>query len=527
MQLTRLDILVLATVVLIGLLHLPYPFEGDQALFTIGAWNMSQGGILYRDFWDLKQPGIYAFYLLAGAMFGFHEVGIHSFELLYMLAFSAVLIITLKDYYTQRAICLQHTSAICLRHASAICLRHASAIASLTPLLTVGIYYGVSGAWHLTQLEALVGFPMFLAVYFAVKASQVQKSQFGLFFLSGIMGGIVLLFKLIFLPILLVFWAIALLDPLREKRFFNSLIPIGLPVVLGTLLPLAIATIYFAQFDLLPLVYQTFFERPFQIFIQSPFSTNERFINSLKWFISRFAPAIVFAFIGAYKSKRQPRDLMTLYLVAWLISGLGVIFLQYKLGWEYYYMLIFVPLGILAGKGWDCWWQLIRQNPALNSPWKKRSVAAFSLIFLFSTALISLARKSFFLFQEGFALKSEQQRGYQSRLAPDYQTILNEVAWLKKPETLPGDIYVFGDPRYYLLSGRKRAIAFHLWTPLIPAQWMQLGEQLQSDRPVYIFVEKRFSFILQEQPQIARFIASNYKLLHNSNAGVWYGLNPY
>lgn len=149
----------------------------------------------------------------------------------------------------------------------------------------------------------------------------------------------------------------------------------------------------------------------------------------------------------------------------------------------------------------------------------------FSLIFLFSTAVISLARKSIFLVQEGFALKGEQQRRYQSRLAPDYPTILKEVAWLKKPESLPGDIYVFGDPRYYLLSGRKGAIAFHLWTPLIPAQWMQLRKQLQKARPVYIFVETRFSFQLQEKPQIARLIASEYKLSRQSNAGVWYVLN--
>ncbi|GET35759.1 hypothetical protein MiSe_05040 [Microseira wollei NIES-4236] len=501
MRLTRLDILVLATVVLIGLIHVPYPFEGDQALFTIGAWKMSQGGILYRDFWDLKQPGIYAFYLLAGSMFGFHEVGIHSFELLYMLAFSAVLIITLKDYYSQRA------------------------IASLTPLLTVGIYYGVSGAWHLTQLEALVGFPMFLALYFAVKAYLAQKYQFGLLFLSGVMGGIVLLFKLIFLPILLVFWAMALIDAVGVKGFFKRLIAIGVTVVLGTLLPLAIAGIYFAQFDLLPLLYQNFFERPIQIFNQSPFSTNERFIKSVMWFISRLAPLIVFGSIGAYTFKRQPRDLMTLYLVLWLISGLGVILIQYKLGWEYYFMLIVVPLGILAGKGLEFLWQIIRQNPGLNLPCKKRSVAAFSLIFLFSTALISLARKSFFLVLEGFAIKQDQQRGYQSHLAPDYPTILKEVAWLKKPERLPGDIYVFGDPRYYLLSGRKRAIAFHLWTPLVPDQWMQLREQLQAERPVYIFVETRFSLLLQKQPQIARFIASNYNISHQSNAGVWYILN--
>jgi hypothetical protein len=39
-----------------------------------------------------------------------------------------------------------------------------SLIASLAPLLTVGHYYVVSESWHLTQVEGLVGLPMYLAV---------------------------------------------------------------------------------------------------------------------------------------------------------------------------------------------------------------------------------------------------------------------------------------------------------------------------------------------------------------------------
>ena len=142
-------LLALGFIILIGLIHLPCPFGGDQALFTIGALKISNGAILYRDFWDLKQPGFYGFYVLAGSLFGFDEVGIHTFELLYMTFFRLVLMKTLRGYYTNPS------------------------MAGLVPLLTVGIYYGVSGQWHLTQLEALVGFPMFLSLWFASESSSI------------------------------------------------------------------------------------------------------------------------------------------------------------------------------------------------------------------------------------------------------------------------------------------------------------------------------------------------------------------
>ena len=55
---SKLEILALAAVVLIGLVYVPHPFRDDQAFFTMGAWKISHGAMLYRDYWDIKQPGI-------------------------------------------------------------------------------------------------------------------------------------------------------------------------------------------------------------------------------------------------------------------------------------------------------------------------------------------------------------------------------------------------------------------------------------------------------------------------------------
>ena len=84
------------------LVNLPQPFTGDQALFTIRASEMSDGKILYRDLWVPKQPGIFYFYFVGGMLFGFNEIGVHTFELLYMTALSIVLILALKGYFKHR-----------------------------------------------------------------------------------------------------------------------------------------------------------------------------------------------------------------------------------------------------------------------------------------------------------------------------------------------------------------------------------------------------------------------------------------
>src|SRR4249919_2061776 len=91
---------VLGVIALLGILAAPLPFTGDQALFASGARQLARGGVLYRDFWDVKQPGIYLWYLGGGALFGYSEVALHLVEVAYQLAFAVVLIVTLRGRFS-------------------------------------------------------------------------------------------------------------------------------------------------------------------------------------------------------------------------------------------------------------------------------------------------------------------------------------------------------------------------------------------------------------------------------------------
>lgn len=504
----RLDLLILVIVALIGLLHLQYPFSGDQALFTIGAMKMKGGAVLYRDFWDLKQPGSFVFYLIAGLLFGFSEAGIHLFELLYWIGFAVVLLLTMRNYFDNRA------------------------ILSIAPLLTVGVYYGVSGSWHLTQVEGLVGFPLLLALWFASESSTREEHSPRRMFLSGLMGGIVLAFKFLLLPILLSFWFAVILRALvwRREHLRNVAVRILAPTLLGMALPLIILFCYFAAAGTLGLLSYTFFEYPARAISELPRPGWGRLLGGLRWFVGWSAPLLALAFIGASMSRR--RSLVTLNLVLWFFVGMGVIFMQRLSWWEYHYLLLVVPLGLLAAKGLDVLWERMR-GLAIDAPLRRIRVAAvFVLALLFLPLIVTLASKSLVLARHGFALDRERRLQYQSVVGQDYsvsdyKTALEEVAFLSEPSSLPGKIHVCGNPVYYYLSGREPSIASNGWMLelFLPEQWSEMTAQLAKARPPYLFISAEYPDIIRSRsPLTTNFIEKHYRELRRSSAGVWYVL---
>ncbi len=273
----QIGALACAVIVLIGVIDLPKPFSPDQAFFTIGAWKIDHGAVLYRDYWDIKQPGIFFFYLAAGKLFGFDEIGIHAFELLYMAAFALILVITLWEYF------------------------ESPWSNGLVALLTVGFYYCVSRIPHagqdtLTQVEGLVGFPMFLCLWFASRAAG-KKGYSGNLFMSGLMGGLALGLKLMFLPILLLFWVATVWYPgLRgQKDIWGPAVRSGASLLLGLLAPLLLVSEYFARHGALGALYFTSLVWPVLAIGHLPLAGPGRLLSGLSFFMGGFAPLLALA----------------------------------------------------------------------------------------------------------------------------------------------------------------------------------------------------------------------------------------
>jgi hypothetical protein len=176
----------------LGLLSLARPFTGDQALFVVGAEQLARGDVLYREFWDLKQPGIYYFYLVGGELFGYDEVGIHSLELLWHTASAVLLVILVRPYvWDGRTL-------------------------ALIPLSALGWYYLTAHNTTLTQVESLIGLPLLATFLAAWSAAQGNRRASQLLVLSGLAGGLVLTFKLMFAPLLLTIWLTAAYEARRR-----------------------------------------------------------------------------------------------------------------------------------------------------------------------------------------------------------------------------------------------------------------------------------------------------------------------
>jgi hypothetical protein len=495
------EVAILSVVAALGLAHLAYPFGGDQALFALGALDIRQHAVLYRDFWDFKQPGIFVFYWLAGSLFGFTEVGIHTLELLWMVGLAVVLLLTVRRW------------------------GESGLVVALAPVLTVANYYVVADTWHLTQVEGLVGLPMYLAMWYAsVPQASVDARRLAL---SGLMGGLVLVFKFMFAPILATFWITALAFKLRHRRpRGRQLARIVSPILAGLLAPLAVMVLYFAWTDTLALAWWTWVDFPRAVVRQIPLPTAWRLVGAVDWFAHRFAWLVALAVIGGWARWRRGLDALTVNLVAWCVVAGIVVVAQVQSWWEYHLLLPFVPLGVLAAVGVAALVTWARTAEPAMARWPGAVVVLAAVSLLATPALGLLMRKAMPLVQEGVT-SAAARRQYQRAVSPEYATALTEVAFLQEPTSRPGRIYVLGSPLYNYLSQRGQAIPLNGWfmEVALPEQWQQVAEELGQARPPYIFVARlEAELIARHGPGLAALLQTSYRPLRESRAGRWYVL---
>lgn len=482
-----------------GFVSLPIPFSGDQALFTIGARMMSEGAVLYRDFWDLKPPGILYFYYVAGTLFGFHEVGIRALEVIYFMTLGVVLIVALARRYEN------------------------DLVKAIVPALTVGLYYASAESWHLTQVEALVGFPLFLSLWQCVRGVESKGSGTARFFLSGFCGGLVLLFKVLFLPLLATMWLVVLIGPPKgTARLRTTVARAALALSLGLMASVAAAIAIFVHEGTANQAYRTFFEIPWRI--SGTYYAGDLSVLSIgvQWFLSWSSPLLALTVV-AIASGRVLRDPMARGALAWIVAGAGMIALQR--GWAYHFVLLLWPLGVVAATGVDV--LLTHLKPV----WISRSalwrvVAAVSVMTaLFAPAAVNLANKVRHAMPLMRSLDEQALHEYQSRMSPWYGAVRGEVEALPLAGQSAMDLYVFGDPLYLYLSHRVQPVPINGWSPefLLPEQWGELHRSLVETEPEYVFVQDYNDGLIRERyPDLLAWLERRYQIINRGEHGVWY-----
>ncbi len=507
-----LNILSLAAVVLLGVIHLPPPFTGDTAMFLAGAKVMANDGVYYLDYWDVKQPGIYLFFQYAGELFGFNEIGVHEFELVWMLFLSIVLIRVVRDSLDNKW------------------------LSAFVPLATVGVYYINADSWHLTQVEILVSLPLLVTLWLATKGYATDKAAAIGYFIAGVSIVVVALFKFLYLPLALALLLLPLTRFYRERGLVSSLTRLLLPSFFGFLVASMIFLLWQFFTGSLYEFYWGTFVFPLKVASEVAGGNIKQLVGSLIWMGKIFAPFFPLIVIGLVATIRnRPLDSMGIQFVLWLTLGLMLVLIQKYSWWEYQFQLLFVPLGVLAIIGLDIVISWLRDAfSPVRAPYLHLAslIAAFYL--LVGGATYSWLNKA----QElGWSMYSGNGWGeaYRKSIDTTYRAYWKSTRFLYGPDSRVGEVFIIGDPMMLLLSGRDPApIPFNGWGAWtsIDSQWKDLPFRVRDSHVSYIFIAKAAeSLVRRKSPGLIKVLDNRYRKLIEVDerygagpwvAGTWY-----
>ena len=450
--------LVLLTLFVIGLSKFADPLGGDQSLFLIGAHAIRNGATLYRDFWDLKQPGIYVFYYLATAFGSYSPIAVHFFELSYMLVFALVQMLTLRTSHTFRS------------------------VANIAPIMTIGYYFISVGSFEQAQVESLVAFPLYVASWCTYAGSRTDHSRkaLGLYFIAGLASAIVLIFKFIFLPLLVIVLVLALYK--SHKHFFTYIRAFG-TIAIGVALPLLGMLIYFATRNALSQAIETWFALPPRIVAELPHESTTILWGGIRWFVHRFAGLFFLALLGMYSALRTRPDGFAIATLAWLICGIGVILLQVTSWFQYQWLLIATPLGLFAALGVHTAGKLA----SAKSPWITRLLVTIVIGLSFLVPATLLFKNFNRLAAHKFALTPLQREQYRDDESQVYAACRRDAAYLTAERS---SVYVLGDPTFYVVAHRLQPFSLNGSSVrlFLPEQWAQLQRELLASPPSAVYI---------------------------------------
>ena len=492
----RLELWTLLTIALIGASRIPEPFDGDQALFTLMARSLHRGATLYVDVWDNKQPGIFLFYGLAGRVFGFSEVGVHLFELIYQLITAAVLMWLMQRELRQRS------------------------VACLAAFLTVGSFYLSATGWHLGQVEGLVGLPILVSLALASQSAGSPTERRTRMLGAGAAAGVVALFKLMLAPIPALAWLVAYSAHRSEEgpsadRFFRDWL---LPAVTGTGLVLGGTALWAGLRGGLPELFWATFTYPVLASAELAQAPWARLGHSALWFVRSYGIGILLAAGCGLGWRGWRKEIAVIQALAWLLLGAGAIVAQKLSFYEYHFLLLVPPLGILAARGSD--------GVVERVDWL-RARPQVAVVALTAMAVGGGYRPTLTRVSSALHVLAEPSPliAYQDRRSPAYRRWHSELAFLNHSSALAGPIYVFGDPRVLWLGHREQAGAIHGWSwgKFVQPLWDRLPRQLDTTRPAYVLVSPQFAELLRERsPATMALLRERYQVRDSSRSGTWY-----
>jgi hypothetical protein len=539
-------------VLLAGGLCLAMPFFPDQALFTIYAQEIARGTVLYRDLFDIKQPGIYGFYALAGWLFGFNEIGIHLFELLYWIVFSILVSRVFRPYFLT------------------------SWGSALIPVFTVGVYYLWAGLPDLTQIEILVAFPLLLLWRVLDGADTRSSEAIVAYATAGLLAAVVVLLKYLYLIVALALLIVIVRRECRRgvppARIHRSLLGFGVALAI----PLLIVAGYFAAHGQLERIWWIYFQ-----YVPGSQLLGTKSFAFLKFGFRRFlvghGPIVVLATFGLFASiyaADQTRRRLVAAMALWCVTGLVAVGVQGW--WEYKWEFFTMPLGVVAAVGVETISVAVGSVPGRTRLVAGASVAGIAMIavgaagaphvqtwllvsvplgicaaaaggvrsdargrpgrfmLLLSALCLGVAAgiagaaplaKFRSLAIHGFGIRGDARQQYQRSLSQAYLAADSDLAVLRRRNAEPHSLHVFGDPVLLFRAGLPPATPFLGQAPdsYDSRAWHELDRALRAANPAYVVIDAYSEPIIRSRyPAVVEWIESRYSVALEGSAGTWY-----
>jgi hypothetical protein len=489
-------------VALLSFAMLWWPAFADQELFAATARQMSRGAVYYRDYWDIKQPGIYWFYQF-GDLIGRGSLGAHLLECLLIVVAAVLVTVITADWQLRRSVRLA------------------------APTMVLGPYVVWSYNQGVGQVEGLMNILLITVVAATWPVAGARLRPTWAWFVAGLAVGAVVLLKTIYGPLPMIPLLVAAALSLRIDR--AATVRRVAAAALGALLPVLAALAYFIDHGILELALRTTFELPSQVAAMPDThnaSSRGELPRALKNMFSVIGPL---AAIGLFTARRRGQLTVAVALAATATAAMTLSLPQ--LWTTYRWLMLAAPLGLLAVLGLEWTLSTLQAHTGRPRSAPARRVLALRLVIgLVAVALtIPMFRAPAKLVLAGadrpWGLDDVSRIG---RNEPGPPTTPQRIAATVADQVAPGDqIYVMGDPAVMTLLHATQGVQIAGWSmPMMPPiVWDELARELDRSRPRLVFVDSRKAWATVRDGDAAEvfgLLEQQYRVLSSTADGTWY-----
>jgi len=478
----------------ICLVWLWFPSDADEALFQIGARRLNEGAAYYRDFWDIKQPGIYWFYQV-GDLFGLGGLGVRLLELGFALVGGLLVWRTVRHWGLHP---LARVLAPVMVLGSYLLLSHRSGVGQIEGLTNVLVVTMVAACWPIGGGSAGLPRPGWR------------------WFLAGMAGGVLGVLKLLYLPLAV----ILLLGALADTRVgLLGRLRLALFAAAGALVPLGATAVYLAQHEALRLAWLTAVQIPVETLGTAVMDDDRTRHVELLIGLSGLVPLALIGLAGAGRRGTRVREsTLTLLLVVSAALSLP----QYPT--PYRFLVTIAPLGMLAVLGVSSVLAVVERR-APGPARRRLRAAVLALLALLALPMARGPQRLIFAAGSVSSWSLAEQPRLQRDLLLAGAPLQQDVEPVRSLVTPGEPIFVLGDPRIYLLLRARQATEVSGWAAtLLPQRvWAERDRELVRSRPELIYVEDvTMPQVRLRSPGLAAMLDRSYRVLGQAGAGTWY-----